>query len=73
MLDFLTTCMLVGLAYWVGLCRGRRQGREIREMDDDEAEMSQMMRHLDKRISEVFTPEEWAATEKRCKAMLGEQ
>jgi hypothetical protein len=72
MLDLLVIGVLLALSYFIGHRRGLRQGYELREMDDADAENRQMARHLDKRIRETFTPEEWAATEKRCKAMLGE-
>jgi hypothetical protein len=52
------------LIYW------RQIRRENEEIDAMGRESSAMQAHLDRRIAEVFTPEEWEATRKRCEAQL---
>ena len=48
-----------------------RSNRQIaREMDALCADNQRMVADLDRRIREVFTPEEWAAVSERCEKQL---
>lgn len=49
----------------------RRVQRENREAAALCADNARMIAELDRKIAEVFTPEEWEAVRRRCEAQLG--
>lgn len=54
------------IIYW------RQIRDDIREMDEMAANWERIRLDMDRRIAEVFTPEEWQATAERCERKLAD-
>lgn len=56
---------------WIYRIIAWRQIRDdIREMDEMARRWEWMQRDMDRRIAELYTPEEWKAVGERCEAKL---
>lgn len=54
---------LYRILYW------RQIRDDLREIDEMSASWDRMSADTDRRIREVFTPEDWAATRERCESL----